>query len=235
MSNSQISFWRVAVRPKFIAGFLISLLAAAAFSLLGQWQLDRSLTKDQTAAEIQKVVTLEVMLDVKNVFIVDGRLHNGNDVFWLLANSQDATGKSLTLAIGQSESLLAVEAARFGLKNSIIAQAFLPVSGYWLPTEAPLAIDKDNPYLLHSVSTAQLINLYSPDKPLASYTDFLVAEGFAESLSPKLGEIDAVLEPAPAINWLSVFYAAEWILFAGFALFLWGRTVKDTLDAERLN
>ena len=235
MSNSQISFWRVAVRPKFIAGFLISLLAAAAFSLLGQWQLDRSLTKDQTAAEIQKVVTLEVMLDVKNVFIVDGRLQNGNEVFWLLANSQDATGKSLTLAIGQSESLLTVEAARFGLKNSIIAQAFLPVSGYWLPTEAPLAIDKDNPYPLHSVSTAQLINLYSLDKPLASYTDFLVAEGFAESLSPKLGEIDAVLEPAPAINWLSVFYAAEWILFAGFALFLWGRTVKDTLDAERLN
>ena len=175
------------------------------------------------------------MLDVKNVFIVDGRLQNGKEVFWLLANSQDATGKSLTLAIGQSESLLTVEAARFGLKNSMSAQAFLPVSGYWLPTEAPLAIDKENPYLLHSISTAQLINLYSPDKPLASYTDFLVAEGFAYSLSPKLGEIDAVLEPAPAINWLSVFYAAEWILFAGFALFLWGRTVKDTLDAERLN
>jgi len=235
MSNSQIGFWRVAVRPKYVAGFLVALLAAAAFSLLGQWQLDRSLTKDQTAAEIQKVVTVEAMLDVKNVFIVDGRLQNGKEVFWLLANSKDATGKSLTLAIGQSESLLTVEAARFGLKNSVTAQAFLPVRGYWLPTEAPLAIDKANPYLLHSVSTAQLINLYSPDKSVASYTDFLVAEGFADSLSPMLGEIDAVLEPAPAINWLSVFYAAEWVLFAGFALFLWGRTVKDAVDAERLN
>ena len=235
MTNSQIGFWRVAVRPKFIAGFLISLLAAAAFSLLGQWQLDRSLTKDQTAAEIQKVVTVEVMLDVQNVFIVGGRLQDGKEVFWLLVNSREATGKSLTLAIGQSDSLLKVEAARFELKNSMTAQAFLPVRGYWLPTEAPLAIDKANPYLLQSVSTAQLINLYSPEKPLASYTDFLVAEGFAASLSPKLGEIDAVLEPAPAINWLSVFYAAEWILFAGFALFLWGRTVKDAVDAERLN
>jgi hypothetical protein len=235
MTNSQIGFWRVAVRPKFIAGFLISLLAAAAFSLLGQWQLDRSLTKDQTAAEIQKVVTVEAMLDVQNVFIVGGRLQDGKEVFWLLVNSREATGKSLTLAIGQSDSLLKVEAARFELKNSMTAQAFLPVRGYWLPTEAPLAIDKANPYLLQSVSTAQLINLYSPEKPLASYTDFLVAEGIAESLSPKLAEIDAVLEPAPAINWLSVFYAAEWILFAGFALFLWGRTVKDAVDAERLN
>jgi hypothetical protein len=235
MANSQIGFWRVAVRPKYVAGFLVALLAAAAFSLLGQWQLDRSLTKDKTAAEIQKVVTVETMLDTSNVYIVGGRLQNGKESYWLLVNSKDAAAKSLTLAIGQSESLLTVEAARFGLKNSMIAQAFLPVRGFWLPTEAPVAVDKGNPHLLHSVSTAQLINLYSPDKPLASYTDFLVAEGFADSLSPKLGEIDAVLEPAPAINWLSVFYAAEWVLFAGFALFLWGRTVKDAVDAERLN
>jgi hypothetical protein len=44
-----------------------------------------------------------------------------------------------------------------------------------------------------------------------------------------------VLEPAAAINWLTLFYAAEWVLFAGFAIFLWGRTVKDALDKERLN
>ena len=235
MANSQISFWRVATRPKYIAGFLLSLMAAAAFSLLGQWQLDRSITKDQTAAEIQKIVTVETMLDTKNVFIVDGRLQSGREVFWLIANSLDANGKSLTLAIGQTDSLLKAEAARFELKNSATAQAFLPVRGFWLPTEAPLAADREKPYLLQSVSTAQLINLYSPEKPLATYTDFLVANGFAESLSPKLGEIDAVLEPAASINWLSLFYAAEWVLFAGFAIFLWARTVKDSVDAERLN
>lgn len=235
MASSQISFWRVAVRPKYIAGFLLALIAAAAFSLLGQWQLDRSITKEQTAAEIQKIVTVETMLDTKNVFIVDDRLQGGREVFWLIANSLDHSGKSLTLAIAQTDSLLKAEAARFELKNSVIAQAFLPVRGYWLPTEAPLASDSEKPYLLKSVSTAQLINLYSPEKPLSTYTDFLVAKGFAESLSPKLGEIDAVLEPAAAINWLSLFYAAEWVLFAGFAIFLWARTVKDALDAERLN
>ena len=30
-------------------------------------------------------------------------------------------------------------------------------------------------------------------------------------------------------------YAVQWVLFAGFAMFLWGRTVKDALDKERLN
>ena len=235
MAENQITFWRVAVRPKFIAGFVISLIAAAVFSLLGQWQLERSFTKEQTAEEIQRIVTVEVTLDTKNVYIVDGRLQNGREVFWLLVNSFDKDAKSLTLAIAQSDSLQKIEAARFELKNSMVAQAFLPIQGYWLPTEAPLEIDREKPYLLNSVSLAQLINLYSPDQPIVSYKDFLVAKGLASSLDVKLEEINAILEPAPAINWLTLFYAAEWALFAGFAIFLWARTVKDAVERERLN
>ncbi|MCU1562554.1 MAG: hypothetical protein JWN05_933, partial [Arthrobacter sp.] len=33
--------------------------------------------------------------------------------------------------------------------------------------------------------------------------------------------------PAEKINWLNLFYAAEWVVFAGFALFIWWRLVKD--------
>ena len=33
--------------------------------------------------------------------------------------------------------------------------------------------------------------------------------------------------PAGKINWLNLFYAAEWVVFAGFALFIWWRLVKD--------
>jgi hypothetical protein len=235
MAEKQITFWRVAVRPKYVAGFVISLIAAAIFSLLGQWQLERSFTQEQTAEEIQAVITVEVTLDTKNVFIVEDRMQDGREVYWLLVNSFDKDAKSLTLAIGQSDSLLKVEAARFELKNSMVAQAFLPIQGYWLPTEAPLEIDREKPYLLKSVSLAQLINLYSPDEPTVSYKDFMVANEVASGLDAKLDEIDAVLEPAAAINWLTLFYAAEWVLFAGFAIFLWGRTVKDTVERERLN
>ena len=235
MVDSQLSFWRIASRPKYIGGFFIALIAAAVFSLLGQWQLERSFTQEQSVAEINKVVTVEAMLDTSNVYIVQGRLQNGSPAFWLISNAFDADGKSLTVALGQSDSLIKVEAARFELKNSMVAQAFLPIKGYFLPTEAPLEIDREKPYLLNSLSIAQLINLYSPDKAVTSYSDFFVAQGLADSLSPKLGEIDAVLEPAAAINWLTLFYAAEWVLFAGFAIFLWGRTVKDALDKERLN
>jgi hypothetical protein len=33
-------------------------------------------------------------------------------------------------------------------------------------------------------------------------------------------------------NWLTAFYAIEWIMFAGFAVFLWGRLVKDEVIRE---
>lgn len=235
MANSTVSFWQVASRVKYIGGLLIAIVAAAAFSLAGQWQLERSFTKDQVTATSQQIVSVNTQLDVDNVFIVANRLQNNEPVYWLIANSFTEEQKSLTMAIAQTDSLLKAEAARFDLKNRELAQAFLPVKGYWLPTEAPVESNSEKPYLLGSVSTAQLVNLYSPDAPIRSYSDFFVASGFAKNLSPALGEIDAVLEPAPTINWLSVFYAVEWVLFAGFAIFLWARTVKDALDAERLN
>jgi hypothetical protein len=33
--------------------------------------------------------------------------------------------------------------------------------------------------------------------------------------------------PAQKINWLNLFYSLEWVVFAGFALFIWWRLVKD--------
>lgn len=229
----RISFWRVAIRPKYIAGLLIALIAAAAFAWLGQWQFDRALTKDHVAVELQKTDTVTIGLDTANVFIVDGRKQNGRDVFWVIANSTTADGKSITLALGQTDALLKAEAIRFDIKNSMQVAAFMPIDGFWLPSEPSLKLDANKPYLLHSISVPQLINLYSPDKSVVTYENFFVTKQFASGFG--LGEIDAVLHPAESINWLSAFYAFEWVLFSGFAVFLWGRTVKDAVDAERLN
>jgi hypothetical protein len=35
-----------------------------------------------------------------------------------------------------------------------------------------------------------------------------------------------------SLNWLNVFYAIEWALFAGFAVYLWYRLVKDAYERE---
>ena len=43
--------------------------------------------------------------------------------------------------------------------------------------------------------------------------------------------------PAPtrdvSLNWLNLFYAAEWVIFSGFAVYLWYRLVKDVWEHER--
>lgn len=39
--------------------------------------------------------------------------------------------------------------------------------------------------------------------------------------------------PVGAINWLNLFYAVEWVVFAGFAIFFWYRLVRD--DWEKIH
>ena len=34
------------------------------------------------------------------------------------------------------------------------------------------------------------------------------------------------------MNWLNIFYAAEWAIFAGFAFYLWYRLAKDQWERE---
>jgi hypothetical protein len=61
------------------------------------------------------------------------------------------------------------------------------------------------------------------------YGGYLVARAAAPGL-------DAIDSPAPSqevsLNWLNLFYAAEWAIFAGFAVYLWYRLVKDVVEKE---
>jgi hypothetical protein len=104
------------------------------------------------------------------------------------------------------------------------------VSGYPLPSEAPQPADAAKPYLLHSVSLAQLINLYSPEVAIASSPEFLALSADSVKFSSEdIKPIQVAYRDAEKINWLSAFYFLEWMLFAGFAVFLWWRLVKDEI------
>lgn len=256
MTTKPRGFWRIALTPKWIGALLLALAVAAAFALLGQWQLERSFREVGTqnpgptasaATPIDQVVTagkpltagadgsrvsFEVMLDTKNVFIITNRQQGGEAGHWLIANSRTVEGASLTLALGFTSELAVAETARLRLMDSIQAQAFLPNSGTFLATEAPLRQDSANPHVLKSLSLAQLVNLYEPERPLLSYPGFVVLDQQVTDLELiDIGAKAAYVE----VNYLNVFYAIEWVLFAGFAVFLWWRLVKDAVIAERLN
>jgi hypothetical protein len=259
MTNSTWS--QVARRPKWIFGLFLALAIAAVFALLGQWQLERSFTEvepeDLSQAPIvlidsekagapltpiaaNKRVKANLMLDTQNVFIVANRLQRTNDEvisgYWVIANAGvlledgDSTA-SLSVGIGFAESLIVAETARAELMESIQAHAFLEQTGRYLQTEGPETVtDPTKPYLLESFSLAQLVNLYKGDT-LQSLAGFMVLDS-----EPGFGLETIVIAPPEAgtqVNWLTLFYALEWALFAGFAVFLWWRLVEDARIREQ--
>ena len=260
---TQPTFFSVARRPKWIGGLLFALAVAVVFALLGQWQLERTFTVVEPEAQNEQVFVLNqiatpgapltaeaanvlvaanLMLDQSNVYIVSNRLQQaGEEVvagYWLIANSgallsdNDSTG-SLTVAVGFSESLETVEKARVELQDSMLPQAFVEHTGRYLQTEAPVqSPDSGKPYLFDSLSLAQLVNLYSRE-PVESFAGFLALDadpGFG------LERIDLPpQETGTRVNWLTLFYAVEWVLFAGFAVFLWWRLVQDQRLRESTN
>jgi hypothetical protein len=251
---------QVARRPKWIVGLFLALAVAAVFALLGQWQLERSFTEvepeDQsqkplvltatekpgeplTAAAANKLVQAQIFIDTQNVFIVSNRLQRAADEvvsgYWVIANSSvlledGESTASLSVGIGFAESLAVAEGAREALMESVQAQAFLEQTGKYLQTEGPeTQSDPAKAYLLESFSLAQLVNLYKGVEA-QSLAGFMVLDA-----EPGFGLERIVIAPPEAgtqVNWLTLFYALEWALFAGFAVFLWWRLVEDARIRE---
>jgi hypothetical protein len=249
------TFFSIARRPKWIGGLLFALAVAAVFALLGQWQLERTFTVIEPESENEQVLVLNqiafpgkpitaeaanvlvsanIFLDQSNVFIVANRLQqSGEEIiegYWVISNSgalladNDTTG-SLTVAIGFAKSLELAEKSRVEIQEAIFAQAFLEYTGRYLQTEGPVAVvDPEKPYVLESLSLAQLVNLYSGE-PVQSFAGFLALDA-----DPGFGLEPIELPPQQAgtqVNWLTLFYAVEWVLFGAFAVFLWWRLVED--------
>jgi surfeit locus 1 family protein len=261
MSNP--TWIQVATRPKWILSLSLALLVAAAFGLLGQWQLDRTfrvveqVSLEETPVELQtlatpgepsganafgKIVSQNLQLDIKNVFLIADRVQlveqESVSGYWVVANSfallESGEVASLTVALGFAQNLESAEKARSEVISSILPQAFLPVTGSYLPSEAPVDRPEENNFhLLGSLSLAQLVNLYSFDvkQPPPSFAGFLVLDNEPEF---GLGQIVIGQQPAGVqINWLTLFYALEWTVFAGFAVFLWWRLVEDQRVREQ--
>jgi hypothetical protein len=251
------TWFQVARRPRWIAGLVLAMLIAVVFSLLGQWQLSRSFsTVGQTDPDPEPVplselvepgglvfreildrpATAEIALDQSNLYIVGNRLQliaSGETLsgYWLVANSRALVEDeliSLTLALGFSDDLEVVRSARDELAEAFLVAAFVPITGLVEPTEAPRP--NLEPGVLGSLSLAQLVNLYQPE-PFLSYPVFLIVnESFtAAGLEPiVIGLQSETVE----INWLTLFYAIEWVLFALAAFYIWARLVADARQRE---
>ena len=234
------TFWQLARKPKWVAGFFAAAAVAVIFAVLMQWQLERTfnvvgidpvenaavplseLTQPGPLAEnvYDRSATAKVKLDPVNSFVVQDRLQLVGDEpvrgYWLITNSY-VDGASLTLAVGFSEDLAEIQQAQSRLE----AKEF-EITGYLQPTEAPES--KTDGGLLQSLSLAQLINLYSSDE-VVSYPVFVIVQ---EGIDVGLETISiSIRQQEIQINWLTAFYAVEWAFFIVAAFYIWWRLVRD--------
>lgn len=235
--------WAVAKRPKWIGALVLALTIAAVFAGLGQWQWERSFaTVDvptrQTETPValgsvaapQQVISTEAsgrMVSVECTFVegddlwVTDRLHPDGRGDWLIQHCATAEGYSLAVATGWLPDSSAAPREGFaGTTGGVL-------TGRYVPTESPQSFDFEAG-ARSAISVAELINLWEQPGPV--YGGYLVASSAPEGLRT------ISTEPPPPdgeLNWLNLFYAAEWAIFALFALYLWYRLVRDEWESEQ--
>jgi cytochrome oxidase assembly protein ShyY1 len=237
---------RIALRPRWIAALVLALTVAAGFALLSQWQLSRSVSTGtvverptetvlpltevaepqkpvRTDADGQLVTTSGEYIDGDTIVLSD-RINGGQAGYWVVAHLRTSGGAGIAVALGwtaeQNEAASVASSFRAGEAT---------VTGRFVVDEAPQTSDFQNG-ALSTLSAAALVNLWPDADPAGIYNGYIVAGQPAEGLT----KIDS---PRPVstveLNWLNVFYAAEWVIFAGFAVFLWWRLVRDVYLRER--
>ena len=251
--RSGPTMFELARAPKWIVALVVALAVAGGFAALGQWQLERSIESGVVSeAESEIPVPLDtvattggplttdavgqlVELDATyvagdSVILVD-RLVESERGCWVVAHavvSGGATGDgaSIAVALGWAADEDAAAAAIAEFEASIPSVAS-PISGRYLSSESPQQSDFESGKRT-ALSVAQGINLWA-DAPDGVYGGYVVLDAAPAGL-------ETIPTPPPnrevSLNLLNVFYAVEWVIFAGFAVFLWWRLVRDEWEKE---
>ena len=248
--------WKTALKPRWIAGFIFAIALSGVFVLLSQWQFGRSTQPEvpvnPASEQVQpltatlqpgeffhgsvadQVVTAQGTYSPDKQVLVPGRLHDGKSGYWVVTAFAVNGAPALTGAGASPQTYIPVARGWVAEPGDAAAppSGSVELTGRLLPSEAPVAGKSPKPGEATAVSVAELIN----DWEVSSYPGFVSAT--AEVVGGKDVSAAAVpgtllplnIGPQPPgqhINWLNLFYSIEWVVFAGFAFFIWWRLVKD--------
>jgi surfeit locus 1 family protein len=251
----------VMLRPRWLAMLALCLAVAGVFAWLGQWQLARAIDSDppppgqtEQVRELAEVVapgeylaeplvgqlTDAVGTWVPGDFLVVGsRFNDDVEGFWVtgqLRIAGAASPTSLAVAIGWAPTREVADAAAGALEDAVAENpdAAVEVRGRLISDEGPgLPPGGADPQEMNRMSPAALLARWHDIEGLEVYRPYLAA------LSPEMSGdagLDAITSSAPEelspVNWLNIFYAIEWAVFAGFAFYLWYRLARDAWEKE---
>ena len=86
-----------------------------------------------------------------------------------------------------------------------------------------------DPQTLTRMSPAALLSRWHAIEGLDVYRPYVAAEVAA---GPARRHLLARPREGYDVNWLNIFYAIEWAVFAGFAFYLWYRLARDAWERE---
>lgn len=247
-----VTFFKVARKPKWIAGLLLALSVAAIFASLAAWQVDRTyryvpktpvsktavalneLAKSSSpflSSQADRLVTVNVTRNPAFTYIVANREQlvgtSGDHAsgYWAVEFDPTDDGKFISLATGWYATLSEAKQV-LEHRNDLSVQVLQTVEGIYEPSEEART---SNGSIFQTLSIEQLINQPGLPENVDAYAGFVIVQG------SNFGGDQIVIGRNPGettFNWLTAFYAVEWVLFAGFAVFLWGRVVQDEVNRQ---
>lgn len=250
-------FWNTALRPKWIGLLLLALLMATVFVGLSYWQLERA---NETAAppshdtesrvelsavqEPQRPTTDEAggrLVELSGEWVqnelpllLEGRLNSETSAevgTWVIARFHadlpDGDRAELAVAVGWLSDTQPAQS----LTSYELPEGVQELRGRFFPAEPAVQRGAFDGRHLASMSPAVMINVWEEPLQTLRYSGYLILEDAPEGLVQ-------IYSPAPDLtaepNFLNLFYAFEWVVFAGFAFFIWYRMVKDEWIDEQL-
>ncbi|WP_405372980.1 MULTISPECIES: SURF1 family protein [unclassified Microbacterium] len=247
----------VMLRPFWIGMLAVALIVAGIFAWLGQWQLGNAIDTDPPVAgateqlrpigdvsspgEYLPEPLVGQRVEVAGSFVADdftvisSRFDQGEPGFWVAGQfrvATDTTGTdgptSLAVAVGFTTSRTDADAAASAL--SAAPPQDVTLTGRLISDEgAQLPPRGADPYEVSRMSPAALLSQWSDIGDLDVYRPYLTSE-------EAFGTLGEIHSPAPSelssVNWLNIFYAIEWAVFAGFAFYMWYRLTRDAWEKE---
>jgi surfeit locus 1 family protein len=236
------------LEPRWIAMLLLALLVSGAFAWLGQWQLERAVISTETVDQptertraledvaetggplrdtvIGQLVEVSGSYVPGDFLVISERVNVDTTGYWVAGHliTESQPEASIAVALGWTEDREIAEKTAADL-NAGAGTSVVTVNGRLNASQAPEMPDENgDPFELTTMSTAAFVNLWRDlgDRPV--YNGYVVADDAPEPLV----DIDApAVEEEVTLNWLNIFYAVEWVVFAGFAIFVWFHLVKD--------
>lgn len=238
----------VMLRPWWLGMLGVALIVAAIFAWLGQWQLGNAIDTDppppglteqlRPLTEVvepgeylpEPLVGQRVSVDGEWVpgdfLVVSARMNQEQLGYWVTGQLRTAEDTAIAVAVGWAAERADADAAASAL-NATPPTGEL--TGRIISDEGAQLPPREAPFEMVRMSPAMLLGQWHDAENLTMYRPYLASATAPAGLSD-------IHSPPPVegtpVNWLNIFYAAEWAVFAGFAFYMWYRLARDAWERE---